>query len=92
MFSIFPAILLTTALYGIGIFVTADCQSEVVAGFGTPGSCVRQQMKNTPVRIAYLDKQYVTQNQVAIDKVKSSGKNYTFGRTCESPATAVPEW
>ena len=45
-------------------------------------------MQASKLRVVYLDKQFVTQNQAAIAKVAK----YAFAKTCETPATAVPEW
>jgi hypothetical protein len=40
----------------------------------------------------YFDKQYVTQNQAAIARVKELGSKYSLGQTCENALTAVPDW
>jgi hypothetical protein len=45
-----------------------------------------------PFRVAYLDKQYITQNQAAVAKVSALGGKYAFGKTCDNISTAVPEW
>ena len=85
-------ILACIVILGVGDLVAASCEVELDVGFGSSDSCFRSQLKKSPIRIAYLDKQYVTQNQAAIDKIKSMGLEYNFGRTCESAATAIPEW
>ena len=45
-----------------------------------------------PLRVIYMDERYVTQNQAAIAKIQGLGLNYSFGETCDDPATAVSEW
>jgi hypothetical protein len=49
-------------------------------------------MQSSPLRVVYLDKQYVTQNHVVISKMKELGKPYVFASTCQREATAIPEW
>ena len=61
-------------------------------GYATSFGCFLQNGENKPLRVVYLDKQYVTQNQAAIDSATARGMKYTFSQTCESTATAVPEW
>ncbi len=68
---------------------SSECVPASVGGYASPSGCILQQMKSAPLRVVYLDKQYVTQNQVANAKV---GDSYIFGRTCENAKTAVPEW
>ncbi len=68
---------------------SSECVPASVGGYASPSGCILQQIKSTPLRVVYLDKQYVTQNQAANAKV---GDSYVFGRTCENAKTAVPEW
>jgi hypothetical protein len=76
----------------VGDNVSASCQQESIVGYDSPNGCVRAKMKSSPLRVAYLDSQYVTQNQAAIARTKALGMNYIFDYSCESSATAVPEW
>ena len=78
-------------------FLTLMCESQSTDTSCTstyPGSssCSFELKKSSPLRVFYLDKQYVTQNQAAIAKAASLGMNYTFANTCESHSTALPEW
>ncbi len=49
-------------------------------------------IKSKPLRVVFLDKQYVTQNKVVISKMEQQNLSYVFANTCEKPATAIPEW
>ena len=69
-----------------------NCNSQASVGYASSSGCIFSAIQNTPLRVVYLDKQYVTQNQAAIAKATALGLNYTFGKTCENPTTAVPEW
>lgn len=69
-----------------------DCQQESVIGYGSLQGCILNSIQTNQLKVVYLDKQYVTQNQVAIAKAKANGNSYAFAKTCENPATAVPEW
>ena len=71
---------------------SSSCNTVNVLGYASQDSCTFQDMMSTPLRVVYLDKQYVTQNQAAIARAKALGKTYTFGKFCESISTAVPEW
>ncbi len=55
-------------------------------------ACAIRKIKTTKIRIVYLDKQYNTQNQPAMDAATSRGMPYAFGQTCDSSSTAIPEW
>ena len=68
------------------------CDPFAVGGYASPRSCILSKMQSMPFRVAFLDKQYVTQNQPAVDKVTSMGLQYTFGQTCDRASTAIPEW
>ena len=68
---------------------SSECVPASIGGYASPSGCILQQIKSTPLRVAFLDKQYVTQNQAANAKV---GDAYIFGKTCENAKTAVPEW
>jgi hypothetical protein len=68
------------------------CVPEEIGGFASPNGCTRLKMRSNRLRVAYLDKQFVTQNNPAIEKAKSLGRQYSFGQTCEQAATALPEW
>ncbi len=68
------------------------CIREEIAGYSSKNGCRLKQMKENPLRVVYLDKQYVTQNNAAIQRIKSKNQEYFFAKTCETPATAVPEW
>eukprot|EP00291_Cryptomonas_curvata_P019850 CAMPEP_0172158522 /NCGR_PEP_ID=MMETSP1050-20130122/4420_1 /TAXON_ID=233186 /ORGANISM="Cryptomonas curvata, Strain CCAP979/52" /LENGTH=503 /DNA_ID=CAMNT_0012827925 /DNA_START=62 /DNA_END=1573 /DNA_ORIENTATION=+ len=67
---------------------SSECVPASVGGYASPSGCILQQIRSTPLRVVYLDKQYVTQNLAANAKV---GDSYIFGRTCENANTAVPE-
>ncbi len=69
-----------------------DCKPTSVVGFAARKSCTTEKMRSNKLRVAYLDKQYVTQNFPAIEKAKARGIQYTFGRTCDRADTAMPEW
>jgi hypothetical protein len=69
------------------------CAKEEISGFSSPEGCRLKEMKASKLRVVYLDKQYVTQNNAAIQHAdSSSNKSYVFGHTCETAATAIPEW
>ena len=70
----------------------AGCQQESVVGFSSTAGCTFDSIRAGPLRVFYLDEQYVTQNQAAIAKVQALGLTYSFGETCDDPVTAVPEW
>ncbi len=70
----------------------SGCETTADGGYASPTGCILQAMRATPLRVVYLDKQYVTQNQAAIEKAKSLGRSYAFASTCEKAATALPEW
>ena len=72
--------------------VGSGCETAADGGFASPNGCILQAMRATSLRVVYLDKQYVTQNQAAIEKAKSLGRSYAFASTCEKAATALPEW
>ena len=69
-----------------------ECRPASVVGFSSRKSCTMEKMRSTKLRVAYLDKQYVTQNFPAIEKAKALGIPYVFGRTCDRADTAIPEW
>jgi hypothetical protein len=72
--------------------VGLGCDTANIGGYASPNGCTLQAMRATPLRVVYLDKQYVTQNQAAIEKAKSLGRSYVFASSCEKAATALPEW
>ncbi len=91
------ALLLALRLYSSNYDAVAQlrnyCEKEEISGFSTPNGCRLKEMKALKLRIIYLDKQYVTQNNAAIKKTElSSNGSYAYGRTCETAATAIPEW
>ena len=69
-----------------------SCQAQTVVGYGSLNGCTYDAIRKGPLRVIYLDSQYVTQNQAARAKVESMGMNYSFGETCDDAATAVAEW
>ena len=69
----------------------AECAVEEDEGYSSRNGCRLKQIRSSPLRVVYLDKQYVTQNNKAIEKMKSLNKNYAYGKTCESP-DSIPEW
>jgi hypothetical protein len=68
------------------------CNDQAVTGYSSLDGCTAQELKTKQLRVVYLDKQYVTQNQAAIAKAKDLGRSYAFASTCEKAATALPEW
>ena len=69
-----------------------SCQTQASVGYSSADGCTFQAIKNGPLRVFYMDEQYVTQNPAAIAKIQELGLTYSFGSTCDDPATAVPEW
>ena len=74
-----------------GVSGSDGCVSQLVGGFSI-NECGLRAIQSKPLRVAYLDKQYVTQNQVVISKMKALNTPYIFASTCEKEATAIPEW
>ncbi len=74
-----------------GVSGSDSCVSQLLGGFSI-NECGLRAIQSKPLRVAYLDKQYVTQNQVVISKMKALNKPYIFANTCEREATAIPEW
>jgi hypothetical protein len=70
----------------------SDCLIQEIAGFDSPRGCILKKMRSSPFRVIYLDVQYIVQNDVAIAKMQSLGKQYAFWDTCDTAATAIPEW
>ncbi len=70
----------------------SDCLLQELAGFASPRGCIVKKLRSSPLRVIYLDVQYIVQNDVAIAKMQSLGKQYAFWDTCDSAATAIPEW
>ena len=75
-----------------GTMSAKSCEPESSVGLSTAQGCTRSKMRSVPLRVAFLDKQYVTQNQAAINKIASLNMQYSFGKSCDSALTAVPEW
>jgi hypothetical protein len=73
-----------------GVSGSDGCVS--VGGVASMNECDLRANQSKPLRVAYLDKQYVTQNQVVISKMKALNTPYVFASTCEKEATAIPEW
>jgi hypothetical protein len=69
-----------------------SCVPGNTGGYGSMNECSLRGIQSKPLRVAYLDKQYVTQNQVVISKMNELNKPYVFASTCEKDATAIPEW
>jgi hypothetical protein len=91
------ALLLALRLYSSNFDAIARlrnyCDKEEISGFSTVEGCRWKEMKATKLRVVYLDKQYVTQNNAAIQQTHALyNDSYIFGRTCESAATAIPAW
>ncbi len=68
------------------------CEPAGVSFYESLESCTLQQIKSKPLRVVFLDKQYVTQNNAAISKLEEQNQSYVFADTCENHATAIPEW
>ena len=68
-----------------------DCVDEGKEGYSSPNGCRLKQIRSSPLRVVYLDTQYVTQNNAAIAKMKSLNQDYVFGETCDSP-DSIAEW
>ncbi len=66
-----------------------DCTDEEKEGYSSRYGCLLKQA--TPLRVLYLDAQYIVQNNIAIAKIKSLNKDYVFGKTCGS-IDLIPEW
>jgi hypothetical protein len=75
-----------------GVSGSSSCISGLEGGYGSMNNCDLRGIQSKPIRVVYLDKQYVTQNQVVISKMKELNKPYVFASTCEKEATAIPEW
>jgi hypothetical protein len=75
-----------------GDSATGNCEPSGVGLYDSPKGCTLQGIKSKPLRVVYLDKQYVTQNQVVISIMEKRNQSYVFANTCEKPATAIPEW
>ena len=69
-----------------------DCLLQEIAGFSSPRGCIYKKLQSGPLRVIYLDVQYIVQNQVAIAKTRALGREYGFWDTCDTAATAIPEW
>ena len=80
------------AIASAGNGTALDCQPQESAGYDSPNGCTFLNIQAGPLRVIYMDEQYVTQNPAAIAKVQSLGMNYSFGETCDDPNTAVAEW
>jgi hypothetical protein len=80
---------MTALLFAAGI---EGCVPGNLGGYASMQNCDLQDIQSRPLKVAYLDKQYVTQNQVVIAKMKALNKPYVFANTCERDATAIPEW
>jgi hypothetical protein len=91
------ALLLALRLYSSNFEAVARlrnyCEKEEISGYSSQGGCSLKAMKSTKLRVVYLEKQYVTQNNAAIKQTNILTNNsYVFGRTCETAETAIPEW
>eukprot|EP00292_Cryptomonas_paramecium_P013196 CAMPEP_0113674476 /NCGR_PEP_ID=MMETSP0038_2-20120614/7436_1 /TAXON_ID=2898 /ORGANISM="Cryptomonas paramecium" /LENGTH=221 /DNA_ID=CAMNT_0000591053 /DNA_START=64 /DNA_END=726 /DNA_ORIENTATION=- /assembly_acc=CAM_ASM_000170 len=86
---------LLTLLLGAHICLVAgdnfSCALQSDVGYADPNVCDLVKLQHRPFRVAFIDKQYVTQNSAAVAKAKSLGLSYIYGRTCENVATALPE-
>ena len=69
-----------------------SCLPPAIIGYASEKNCVLLNMRTSPLKVAFLDKEYVTQNQAAVNKISSLGMQYEFGKTCDQESTAVPEW
>ena len=84
----------------LGFAVPGSCQTRqspscippAVIGYASEKNCVLLKLRTLPLKVAFVDKEFVTQNQAAVDKVTSLGMHYAFGKTCDQESTAVPEW
>ena len=87
-------------IVGKAVYVSAEngdsairnCEPAGVGLYDSPKGCALQGIKSKPLRVVYLDKKYVTQNQVVISIVEKLNQSYVFANTCEKSATAIPEW
>ncbi len=92
--------LIFLVLVGKAVYVSAEngnsamgtCEPAGVGLYDSPRGCALQGIKSKPLRVVYLDKEYVTQNQVVISIVEKLNQSYVFANTCEKSATAIPEW
>jgi hypothetical protein len=71
---------------------SSDCLLQEIAGFSSPRGCIYKKLQGSPLRVIYLDIQYIVENQVAIAKTKALGREYGYWDTCDTAATAIPEW
>ena len=92
IFLLFFSLLQLPMIQGQGNSNSSNCVDASTMGYANPSSCTMMEIQNGPLRVVFLDKQYVTQNQAAINSATAKGINYTFGSTCEHASTAVPEW
>ena len=92
IFLLFFSLLQLPMMQGQGNSNLSSCVDASTMGYANPSSCTLMEIQNGPLRVVFLDKQYVTQNQAAINSATAKGINYTFGSTCEHASTAVPEW
>jgi hypothetical protein len=53
--------------------------------------CLTQEIRQAKLRVAFVDKQYCSFNQPAMDKTKNLGMKYVYGKTCDSES-APEEW
>jgi hypothetical protein len=68
------------------------CVPDDLGLYDSPESCKLKEIQSKPLRVVYLDKQYVTQNSVVISKLEQLNQSYKFASTCEKHETAIPEW
>jgi hypothetical protein len=69
-----------------------DCLLQEFAGFASPRGCILKKLRSSPLRVIFLDVQYIVQNDIAIAKMNAMGKDYSFWDTCDTASTAMPEW
>jgi hypothetical protein len=84
-------VFLVNVASGDAVVSDDDCVQEDEAGYSSLNGCRLKQIRSSPLRVVYLDKQYVTQNDAAIAKITSQNKAYNYAKTCES-SDSIPEW
>ena len=72
--------------------IAMECESKASMVYGSEKRDVLKSIQTGHLRVAYMDVQYVTQNQAAIARTQDLGMDYSFGETCDDPDAAIPEW
>jgi hypothetical protein len=85
--SLFPWMIL---VHSFDLNSTNFCSTVDMDNADSSG-CLTEEIRQTKLRVVFLDKQYCSFNQPAIDKMKDLGMKYVYGKTCDSES-APEEW